>query len=373
MNKVALDFILNGVAQGSVASRLMAANGDVGIFRPYWDSKGRTCVTLNKYNPRTGKIEPQKMVINAAATMRYDEWRQLDTAVLKAARGRLRFVADLRAGGLQFTIPNGLAKTVLSSEKSTDPGSASVSMDGLRKGQNDRQEYAMENLPLPLIHSDFSFSARQIMVSRESATPLDTAAAEAAARRVAEVAEQMCLGNWAGGDFAFGGGTIYGATTFPQRITKLLTLPTLSAWVPKTTLNEVLAMKQASISQLHFGPWILYAATNWDQYLDNDYILTGGNVATQTLRERLKAIDGIQDVRALDFLTGYQMLLVQQSSDVIREIVGLDFTTVQWPEEGGLKMNYKVMAILVPQLRADINGNTGIVHGSPVAQDLLNT
>lgn len=357
-----MDFILNGQAHGGVASRLLASGGDVNVFRPYLGRDKKTYITQNRYNPKTDKVEACAVPVqNANATMRYDEWRQLDTAVLKAARGRLRFVADLRAGGLQYTIPNGLSKTVLSSENSTDPGTANVSMDGLRKGDNDRQEYTMTNLPLPLIHSDFSFSARQIMVSRESSTPLDTSGAEAAARRVAEVAEQLALGNWAGGTFAFGGGSIYGATTFPQRLTKTMTKPTLTAWTARTTLLEVLAMKQQSQDALHFGPWILYASTSWDQFLDNDYSSTKGDV---TLRERLKQIDGILDIRALDYLTGYQMLLVQQSSDVVREVVGLDFTTVQWPEEGGLKMNYKVMAIMVPQFRADINGNTGIVHGN---------
>jgi hypothetical protein len=39
-------------------------------------------------------------------------------------------------------------------------------------------------------------------------------------------------------------------------------------------------------------------------------------------------------------------------------------TTVQWEEQGGLLLNFKIMAIMVPQLRADHNGNTGIVHGT---------
>jgi hypothetical protein len=32
-----------------------------------------------------------------------------------------------------------------------------------------------------------------------------------------------------------------------------------------------------------------------------------------------------------------------------------------------MMLNFKVMAILVPQLRADFNGNTGIVHGAVAA------
>jgi hypothetical protein len=42
----------------------------------------------------------------------------------------------------------------------------------------------------------------------------------------------------------------------------------------------------------------------------------------------------------------------------------MDVTTVQWDEKGGMKKNFKIMAIIVPQLRADQNSNTGIVHGT---------
>jgi hypothetical protein len=29
-----------------------------------------------------------------------------------------------------------------------------------------------------------------------------------------------------------------------------------------------------------------------------------------------------------------------------------------------MRIHFKVMAIMVPQLRADMNGNTGLVHGA---------
>jgi hypothetical protein len=80
-------------------------------------------------------------------------------------------------------------------------------------------------------------------------------------------------------------------------------------------------------------------------------------------------IKGILDVRTLDFLqflpgTPYTMLLVQFTPDVVRVVIGLDITTMQWETHGGMQMNFKVMCIMVPQLRADMNGNTGVVHGS---------
>lgn len=354
-----MDMILNGVAHGSVASRLLNNNFDVGILRPYSGANGRTYVDVPVFNAQKGCFETKAVVTNAPSALRYDDWRLIDTAVLKAARQRLRLVADLRGSGLQHTIPNGMAKTVFSTEKMSDPGSASVSMDGLRKGEGDRPEFSMDNLPLPIIHSDFSFSARQIAVSRNSNTPIDTSMAEAAARRVAEIAEKMAIGSY--GTYAFGGGTIYGLTNFPNRITKSLTAPTATGWTPNTTLVQILDMKQKSIDSMQYGPWILYCGTSWDQYLDNDYSAAKGD---NTLRERIKKIEGINDVRTLDFLSGFQMVLVQQTTDTIREVVGLDFTTVQWEGQGGMEINYKVLAIMVPQIRADYYGKCGIVHGS---------
>jgi hypothetical protein len=132
---------------------------------------------------------------------------------------------------------------------------------------------------------------------------------------------------------------------------------------------------------------MLYHSNDWDQYMDTDYILTGGNVATQTLRQRLKAIDGIQDVKRLDYLfsanpaslhTGarseqydhlrpFTMLMVQMTPDVCRAINGMDITTVQWESQGGMRLNFKVMCIQVPQLRADFYGNCGICHATLTA------
>ena len=85
----------------------------------------------------------------------------------------------------------------------------------------------------------------------------------------------------------------------------------------------------------------------------------------RTLRERILAIPNITDVRRLDYLSsGYQLLLVQMTSNVARAVIGMPITTVQWESQGGMRHNYKVMCIMVPQLRSDYNGDTGIVHGT---------
>lgn len=347
--------VFSGGGMG-VASTIL--NHGIGGLRPYIGKDGHTNYIVSNNG---GQGKPQRIVTNAPATLRYLDWLTIDRAVIAAAKPRLRLVADLRGSGLQYSIAEGMGKTTLLTENVTDIGQADLNMDGLTRSKGERPEYNLVNLPLPIIHKDFSFPLRELMVSRNSGTPLDLTTAELAGRRVAEAAEQLHIGNW--GSYSFGGNPVYGITNFPNRLTGTLTEPTASAWTPNTTVNEVLAMTQLSRDAFHYGPWVLYVSNKWDQYLDRDYIITGGaTVATQTLRERISKINNIEDIRTLDYLSGYQFVLVQQTQDVIRTVVGMDITTVQWQTQGGMELNFKVMAILVPQVRADAYGNTGIVH-----------
>jgi uncharacterized linocin/CFP29 family protein len=345
------DFIMNGSGHGSVASTLMANNFDPHALRPYLGSDGNSYVTVNQGG------NAKSFVTNAPATLRKDDWIQLDEAVVQAAKQRLRAVADLRSAGLQFSLPNGMSKTVLQYENESDISGATVSMDGLRESDSDRPEYNLVNLPLPIIHKDFSFSARQVMASRNGGSALDTTMAELAGRKVAEEAENLLLG--VSSSYAYGGGTIYGYTNFPSRLTKTMTAPSSSNHA--TTVQEILAMKTQSQDATHFGPWFCYCSTSWDAYMDEDYSSSKGD---NTLRDRIGNIEGVDRPSTLDFLPANTLVLVQKTADVARMVVGMDVTTVQWETKGGMELNFKVMAILVPQLRADFNSNTGIVHGT---------
>ena len=350
-----MDLVLNGSAVGDVASVLMQNNFDTNMLRPFVGRDGRSYMVMNDEN---GKPYPQ-LLTNANASLTYLEWQLLDEAVIRAAKPRLRAVADVRGAGLQFTVPQGMGKTVLLTQTQSDITPATVSMDGLGESQSDRPVYGLANLPLPIIHKDFQFSAREIMTSRNGNNPLDTTMAELASRRVAETAEKMLLGTDLTYGYSYGGGTVYGFTNYPSRLTATLTDPTSSTWTPLNTLQDVLAMKLQSQQAFHYGPWVIYNSTDWDQYLDNDFKV----YAQGTLRDRLKMIDGIQDIRTVDYLPTYTMVMVQMTTDVVREVVGMDVTTVQWESHGGMQLHFKVMAILVPQLRCDQNSNTGIVHG----------
>lgn len=348
-----MDFITNGIGNGQVAQTLLENNCDAGILRPWIGTDG------NHYCQVTNADGSRRVVRmnNAAATLRKEDWLQIDTAIVKAARDRLRLVSDLVSGGLTYRT-NGMGTSILQTETMSDVRGAAVDMDGLSDSPDDRPEFDLNSLPLPIIHKDFSFSLRNIQSSRQGGSPLDLTMAEQCSRQVAETAEKLALGLMGTN---FGGAKLYGLTNFPDRLTQTFTSPEATGWTPAVFYNEVEAMVEKARVAKHYGPFRLYVSSAWARFLDRDWSTAKGDM---TLRERVLKIEKISGITELDYLTGYQTVLVQMTSDVIREVIGMDLQTLQWPSSGGLKINYKVMAIMVPQVRSDFNKNCGIVHGN---------
>lgn len=402
-----VDFVLNGRGNGPVGQALDSVRYDPGMMQPYFNRKGQRAVTIN-----TGRMVPNKdatgymperrevLISNLmqqgiyspvfnATTLRKEEWIQLDQVVLRAARQRLRAWADLAAAN-SYGGFNAMSKETLEHETMSDPGEAIVDMDGLTEGRTDTPLFRLQATPLPITHSDFYFGSRKLAQSRNTGTPLDTVMGEAAGRRVAEMIEKTLIGTVTGyrGDqgpyatgygYGTGGSTgakgtrynqVYGYLNFPDRLTKTdLTTPTGSN--PSATVADVIEMRQQLVDGRFYGPYMLYHSTDWDTYLDQDYfaLATSGMTApTQTLRERLKKIEGIQDVRRLDFLSSddhpFTLVMVQMTPDVCQAINGMDITTVQWESVGGMRLNFKVMAIQVPRLRSDYYGRCGILQAT---------
>jgi len=242
----------------------------------------------------------------------------------------------------------------------SDIDGASFSMDGVTRGDNDRPEFDINYLPLPIVHKDFQINARVLQASRTTGAPLDTTMAELAARKVAEALEDL-LFNGTGG-MTYGGGTIYGYKNFTYRNTYSLTgnWDDDSAVSGTDILNDVRGMKQAALNDRYYGPYTLYIPNNFETRLDDDFKAN----SDKTIRQRILEIEGINSVKVSDSLTADNVLLVQMTSDVVRLVNGLGITTVEWDSEGGMVHHYKVMAIKVPQLRADQSDRTGIVHAT---------
>lgn len=301
-------------------------------------------------------------------SLRKDDWLDMDTVVVRAARNRLRAWSDLAASASK-TI-NGMAKTVLEHETMTDAHEAVVDMDAIAEGRNDYPLVGRQGTPLPITHSDFFYTRRTLEISRNSGDGLDSISAEMAGFRIAEMIEKTTIGIVTG--MTYGNAslytrapTVYGYLNFPPRLTKTnMTTPTGSNG--SAVLTSFLQLRDLLYAAKKYGPYMVYTSTDYDAYLDNLFSTTEPSAGT--LRSRLLQIDGIRDIRRLDYLASatnpFTVIMVQMERSTAQAIIGMPITTVQWDTKGGMQKNYKVMTIMVPELRSDADGNTGIAVGT---------
>lgn len=330
-----------------------------GAMRPFLDDEGNAYILVHtggdKNDPKNYRAEPV-----ANATLRYDEWRTLDQAVIRVAEQRLVGFEDLRRNGLVYNLGNAMGTTILTWEKMSDAFAASISIDPVRRSANDRLDFLSAHTPIPVIHEDYHLSERVLAESRNRGNGLDTLSAERAARAVSVKLEDMLFGSSA--SFTYGGGTIHSYLSHPD----INTVALGDAWddsaaSPEEIIADVLNMKQASINDRYFGPWMLYVPTAYDTVLDQDYKTTGAGMS-QTIRQRILQIAGIQGITVVDRLPANNVLLVCMQKDVVDLIDGMSMQNVQWDSEGGFVHNYKVMAIQIPRIKSDYDGRSGIVR-----------
>lgn len=288
--------------------------------------------------------------------LRYDEWKRIDARVLQVARERLRIVSDIQAAGLTVDL-GGLGVIISEYEKIGDMSAAQQSLAGVTEGEEDLPAYSLTGVPVPITHKDFRINIRQLLASRRGGSPLDTTAATIAARKVAELLEYTVFY----GSSVQVGATrvVQGLTNFTDRITGSLT----AAWTTATgaqILGDVLGMIADANAANFFGPFYLYLPQAYEAPLYDDF----KTESDKTIFQRVLEIGAIAGIRFAGQLTGNNAILVQMTEDVLDMPVGADLQTVEWDSKGGLQVHYKVMAAMVPRLKSDANGNTGIVHYS---------
>jgi uncharacterized linocin/CFP29 family protein len=298
-------------------------------------------------------------LLRTNATLRTDDWKAFDTAVVEAGVTRIRAVADLIDAGLTTPLANAMGTTVLEYQTMGDMDPATVSMDGMARSENDRPEFGSAGIPLPIIHKDFFINIRTLSASRKRNEGLDVTGARIAGRKVGEEIERMLL---IGGK-TFIGLPIYGYTTHPSRNTG--GFGTNGNWVAaaktgENILADVFTMVAGLEGDKYYGPYWLYVSRNAASKLEGDY----KSATSGTIRARILETEYISQVRYLDLLPTNTVVLVQPTADVVTLVNGEQPQTIQWDVNGGFGVNFKAFAIQIPLVRADSAGNSGIYHMS---------
>lgn len=334
------------------AQSLFGNRLNVNAMRPFVGDDGESYILNDKGD--------DLIRTNAPSTLRYDEFKDIDRTVYEVATDRLVGVADLQAKGLVHNL-GGLGSVISQYEKSSDMTEAVINMAGVTAGEKDTPNFETVNVPVPIVHKDFTINIRRLLASRNSlyADSIDTTAAAFAARVVAEKSEDMLFG---GSTIKVEDGTIYGYTTAPNRNTVLIG----TSWASLTPANndDIIEDVQSALdlarADKHFGPYTLYVPGNYEGKLDEDYEPGSGDI--RTVRERLLQLSGLNEIKVADRLTDDNVVLVQMTRNVVDLAVAQGITTVQWNQQGGMLENFKVMACWAPRVKDDYDGRSGIVH-----------
>ena len=360
-----VDLIGRNGAEGEIAGQLISnGNLNVGSFRPFYDVKTkRNYITTFKGGDAKDPANYVTVPINTNATLRRDEWKQLDDAIMEPSRYRLGGVEDLISRGLTFNLGNAMGTTVLEWHDVSDGMAVALTMDGVTRGLADRPKFQTNYLPIPILHVDYEINARVLAASRSLGNPLDTTMAEMAARRIKEYQENMLFTDMT---YTYGElddrsrNKIYSYVNHPDR--NGVTLGTnwdASAKTAAGILNDVLNMIKSAVAAYHYGPYMLYIPTEYGIVLYDDYDTTTPGT---TIKDRILKIDVIKGIKVIDTLADNTVLLVQMTPDVVRLVQGFGLQNVEWNTEGNWITKFKVVTISVPQIRSDQNSKCGIVE-----------
>lgn len=307
-------------------------------------------------NKRTGQalIKTERgMAVNSLLTR--DEWVELDTMVLNAARPLLPMVNQLRARGLTHSLGS-LGSLTSRWYTSSEVTKANINMTG-RGQNNDLPEMIRKEVPIPVIWKTLEIDMRSLMASRRLGDGLDTTAITEATQVIAEEAEKLVLGLASVNNF--NGLPLYGLVNHPDR-------NTVSAAGDWGTIANILTTVRSAISALqadyHYGPYMVYASQN--QY--NEAALTFYDDGTgQTPAQRILSLPNVAGFELVPYLTDGSILVVQMSNTVIDFAEPRDFSGIQlreWTTNDGLASGFKLMMVGAPRVKSRQDGKSGVAH-----------
>ena len=108
-----------------------------------------------------------------------------------------------------------------------------------------------------------------------------------------------------------------------------------------------------------YGPYQLYIPVSYYINMLDDLKAN----SDKSILARLLEIPLLQGIKSTTQLTT-SVVMVQMTSDVVDMVVGFQPTPVMWESNGGMTVNAKVLAIMVPRMKADYDGRCGIAHYS---------
>ncbi len=302
----------------------------------------------------------------AASPLPIDAQRMIDQSVTRVGRTRLTLVNDLISRNLTFNLPNWLGVPTLYRENVGEAGHAQRTMVPKARGERQIIPRTGSTLPIFCTWDDFSFDIRTLLAAARAGAPLDTSHTEQATRNVNEAIEDQAIN---GAGFNVDGNPAPGVLEVPQHYRYVDD----QSWTHADhsgadILADVQGMIQVLIDQKFYGPYVLYVNTLYWAELMADYKNESDKTVLQRLEE-LKYSSGPDGnpvnlvVKPADMLPAERTVLIQMTSDVIDVVLGQTPTPLDWEDGPGFERFFIVLACVITRIKANYNGEYGIVLG----------
>lgn len=296
--------------------------------------------------------------------LRKEEWQQLDETLVGVARQRLIGIGDLVTRGLSFNL-GGLGVILSQYEQLGDMSDASVDFSGVTDAEKDSVTFTLVSVPVPIFHKDFSINIRRLDASRgpnSIGQAIDRTQIETAAQKVTEQMEEVLFNGMGSG--ANGGSVQSGAGSTTQNLLygylneSHINTTSGSTWgtVTNPQADAISAIGVLEGDRYFGGPYVVYVPTTQYNKLRNFHTDGSGD----QVFDRLRRIQGIEDIRPGDRMSSGTALMVTMRRDVVDLAIGQELTVVEWESKGGLMLHFKVMAALAPRVKFDANGGSGL-------------
>jgi uncharacterized linocin/CFP29 family protein len=331
--------------------------------RPYIDEHGRSVIAVNTgRRDSNGNFIYQEQQFRGNATLRKDEWIQLDDAAIESARERLVIAADLMSMGLTHNA-GGLGTIISEWEKMSEMTDAEVTMDGESMVTKDRQLFGIDGVPVPIIHKDHKIGERTLLASRTRGASLDVTQSAEAGRSVARRTESMIFNglNLGASNSAGDSYQVYGLTNHPNKAVDEISDWAAGGTSEETIFDEILNLvEELETEQRAFGPFTLYIPNTYAKRFRQDFKAETGI----TLRQRVLATEVVRDIRTSDVLADGNVILIELTSRVIDLTIASDVVNIQWQSGSGFTNHFKTYAAWAPRIKTDYDGRVGFIHGA---------
>lgn len=295
----------------------------------------------------------------------------IDKQVVEVGLQRLSLGAYLLAQpGLQFTLTDPLSVTQLEWYTRNRTGAAQRTMSPSSRTESKLPIMLPYRLPIYLTLDGFQLDIRTLKMSERIGMPLDVTEVGSCTRSVNEGIEDALINGATtldGQQLFDAGYTAPGILNATNANTQALGLAawTMATNVGSTIFSDVEAMIAKLQGDLKFGPYVMVVGTQLGNVLDADYASAqAGQGISITIRERLLKIPSIKDIIVADMMPSTKVALIQMTPDVIQMVVGQAPTVIPWTSLDGFIFHNLVMAIMVPWIKSDASGNSGICIGT---------